>query len=123
MTGTADGARLVHLTAKFDSPVFADDAFPGAIEGDLARPHETRAVGYLCHWVGSIRTADGKVWTGEIADQYGGRLLLIGKAHGGGVTSLRAVAQVAPAPVMKPNVLSSPATTIASLCNDSFLVD
>lgn len=36
VTGTADGARLVHLTAKFDSPVFADDAFPGAIEEDLA---------------------------------------------------------------------------------------
>lgn len=92
VTGTADGPRLVHLTAQFDSPVFADDAFPGAIEGDLARPHEAQAVGYLCHWIGSIRTDDGKAWAGEIADRYGGRLVLTGKAHGGGVTSLRAAA-------------------------------
>ena len=96
VTGTADGKRLVHLTAKFDSPVFADDAFPGAIEGDLARPYEAQAAGYLCLWVGSIRTDDGKAWAGEIADQYGGRLVLTGKAHGGGVTSLRAVAMRSP---------------------------
>jgi len=65
---------------------------PGAAEEDLAWPHETQAVGYLCHWIGSIRTDDSNGWAGEIADRYGGRLMLTGKAHGGGVTSLRAVA-------------------------------
>jgi len=50
--------------------------------------------GYICLWTGSVCTDDGKVWAGEIADRYGGRLVLTGKSHGGCVTSLRAVARV-----------------------------
>jgi hypothetical protein len=93
MTGTADG-KVILLTAQFDSPVFGDDAFPGAIEGEIVKPHEKQAAGYDCFWTGSIKTDDRKAWAGEMGDRYGGRLALTGKAQGPGVISLRAVASV-----------------------------
>ena len=94
LVGTRIDRGLLYLSAMFDRPVFSDDAFPGSIEQEIAKRHERQGEGYVSLWVGDVRSDDFKAWKGELADHYGGRLVLAGKTHGGGVTSLRAVARI-----------------------------
>lgn len=102
LTGTPDGRGMVHLTARFDSPVMADDAAPWTDEFGIGQLHEVRrgdpGSGYVCLWTGTIRSFDLKTWAGEMADRYGGRMALTGKTQGPGVISLRAVASVVSEP-------------------------
>ena len=94
VAGIAGGRHLVNLTAQFDGPVSVDDAFPGALEGDLAKPHEAQLPGYVSLWTGCVQTENGKAWVGEISDCYGGRLKIVGKSQGADWISLRAAVLV-----------------------------
>lgn len=99
LTGTLDGARTIHLTARFDSPVMADEAAPWTDEFGIIRSFEvdpsTRGAAYDCVWVGTIRKDDAGAWAGEMGDRYGGRLKIEGKSQGNGVMSLRAAVALA----------------------------